>query len=396
LPDGFAAEWAIAFQAALVEQVTLRFRELVLRWPIARAGYRYDNYAISERHIALVLHDESDPVVLAGPGQPKPLPISGELPTAMPAPLMGLWLAERLDLPSSSVVVVVERAMPVPRQLTDEQWASHKEEWDAQLSHALMRGLAHLASNPPPPLDRPAASQEIASSLYQTHPSFSEPTDLDGGLWRYISLGKFIDLVRRRELWFSRLDLVGDPLEGSLGSPNAERRRTTTPIPAEQLQATAEQLRGNSYVSCWHLSSHESAAMWAVYGQSGEAVAIRSSFRRLVEAIKGTEKFFAGQVTYSDYSSTFISETNALDRLMHKRASFEHEHEVRAVIARFTPAGPPTSGLHVPIDLDRLIERIHVAPTAPRWFLDVVTQLRAILAVSASVVRSDMDADPVW
>jgi hypothetical protein len=46
---------------------------------------------------------------------------------------------------------------------------------------------------------------------------------------------------------------------------------------------------------------------------------------------------FIGKVRYIDYQSTdfsnFIDENNPINRFLHKRKSFEHERELRAVVS---------------------------------------------------------------
>ncbi|HEY6425618.1 MAG TPA: hypothetical protein VIX84_00150, partial [Acidimicrobiales bacterium] len=304
LPDGYAVEWAIGLRGALAAEVHLRFPELLHRWPLVRAGYRYDNYILDDQRIVLVLHDDPEPVVLAGPGQPKPLPFEERPPEGMPPWLVTQWLGERLEVPDSSVVLTVDRRWPVPRWLDNATFGTIGADWASQLMLAVTRGMSFLAANPEAPPEPAKPVPPITSRFYKPHPSFPQPAEIDSPLWRYLTVGKFVDLIWRHELWFSRLDRLGDPLEGSLGVPNALRQATDPVVQRNQLQLGSEQMRSHLFVSCWHLSTHESAAMWAGYTHEQEAVAVRSTFRRLVESIEGSDEFFAGEIAYGDHRQT--------------------------------------------------------------------------------------------
>jgi hypothetical protein len=70
--------------------------------------------------------------------------------------------------------------------------------------------------------------------------------------------------------------------------------------------------------------------MWRLYTQTQDAVAIRSSYQRLVSCLP--DEALIGLVDYVDFEETTIAMTNRLAPFAMKRKSFEHEREVRAVI----------------------------------------------------------------
>jgi hypothetical protein len=67
---------------------------------------------------------------------------------------------------------------------------------------------------------------------------------------------------------------------------------------------------------------------------------------------------------------------------LYKRKSFEHERELRAVafeveersqanvILKMDPL--PGGGVAIPVDVEKLVEKVYVAPKTPGWFRDVV------------------------
>jgi hypothetical protein len=92
---------------------------------------------------------------------------------------------------------------------------------------------------------------------------------------------------------------------------------------------------------------------------------------------------------------------------MCKRKSYEHERELRALI--WTPQhgknaiGDPLvnkfrdlAGLYVPIELEQLITRVYVAPTAPPWIAELLTSVVEKYKLKKVVVQSDLASTPVY
>ena len=87
---------------------------------------------------------------------------------------------------------------------------------------------------------------------------------------------------------------------------------------------------------------------------------------------------------------------------LHKRMSFQHENELRAIIPDFerrqaAKAGEETApGLAVPVELDTLVESVWVAPLAPVWVSELVTSVCRRYGLAADVHQSQLDADPLF
>jgi hypothetical protein len=149
--------------------------------------------------------------------------------------------------------------------------------------------------------------------------------------------------------------------------------------------------------------------MWSLYVRSQEGIAVQSTYQRLVTSLAGYDEFevFVGMMRYIDYQADFIPLGNALAPFMYKRKSFEHERELRALI--WTPQhgkniiGNPVlnkfrgvSGIYVPINLDQLITRVYVAPTAPNWIVELLTSVVEKYELKKEVVQSDLASTPVY
>jgi hypothetical protein len=160
--------------------------------------------------------------------------------------------------------------------------------------------------------------------------------------------------------------------------------------------------RAVTYVNCWHMSPYESAAMWKTYLESDEGIAIQSTINRFKESISKYDAFniFVGEVIYVDFDTALIPGDNMLWPFIHKRRSFEYEHELRALIwdgqhskmdfnnIENVPNVP--TELHVTTDLDTLIEKIYVSPQAEAWFRDLLLSVCSRYNLNKGIVHSDL------
>lgn len=239
-----------------------------------------------------------------------------------------------------------------------------------------------------------------------THPAFQQPANGDGTLWRYMDFTKYVDVLHTNSLFFSRADRFDDPFEGSYSRANKAMRpqvyKGVDKSLHEHLGRFSRWVRQWTLVQCWHMNDGESAAMWKLYAQSNEAVAIQSSYAKLVEVLP--EDVFVGRVAYIDYEKDWLPEGNTFYPFLHKRKSFEHESEVRAIkqelpseddklLADATNREP---GLRVSVDVAQLVERVLVAPTAPDWFLEIVVGVTRKYGFGFPVVRSSLAAEPFY
>jgi len=231
--------------------------------------------------------------------------------------------------------------------------------------------------------------------MYEEHPIFEKPSDENATIWRYMDFTKFVSLLDRQSLFFARADTMPDPFEGSYSKETVRLRPVRhRGIPKEALDKMAvfsREIRRFTLLNCWHISENESAAMWKLYLKTDEGVAIRSTFRRLADSLRvcAEHTVYVGKVKYIDYETEWLPEGNSFYPFLHKRRSFEHERELRAVIQEppFVEMGrvpdsridltqpTPDAGAYVSIDVDLLVERVFVSPTAPAWFHELVSSV---------------------
>lgn len=210
------------------------------------------------------------------------------------------------------------------------------------------------------------------------------PVDLEK-VWRYMSFSRFVWLLQKKQLWLSRVDLLGDPWEITLAGDQlahviSRHPHVTLPLPdvmPETAMRRSERIikmwRRQTFVSCWTASDHESHALWRIYCPSGEGVAIQTTFARLRESVGGLPLH---RVTYGIPGGKKQTPTRD-DLVTKKRPMFAYEQEVRIVL--FTDgkdAEDPEKealGHGVEWDPEKNVQLIRVHPEADYSFMETVT-----------------------
>jgi hypothetical protein len=239
-------------------------------------------------------------------------------------------------------------------------------------------------------------------------PGICEPLD-ETTIWQYMDFTKLVSILERKELFFARLEKVDDPYEGT--TPNFNRRERLPTYTAQHPELTSEEYEkifadtdnyldqvrsGRMLINCWHMNPFESAAMWDLYAQRNSGIAIKTTLKRLKESLGDNtpDRIKLGLVKYIDFENEWVPEDNLYHFFLHKRRSFEHEKELRALLQ--LPIEGPTvmvrdgrnyvedvrdtsdpkqktkSGKYVTVDVDTLISNIYVAPRAPSWVGELV------------------------
>jgi hypothetical protein len=217
--------------------------------------------------------------------------------------------------------------------------------------------------------------------MYESHRVFETPA-ANNTIWRYMSFSKFVWLIAKESLYFSRLDQHADSWEGLL--------------PQNWDTEVKKYARFNLYVNCWHMNNGESDAMWKLYGAaSGETVAIKTTIGRLIKALeKSPIPVYIGKMRYEERD-------RPQDCLYWpatcKRKPFRHEKELRLCASSASGDNPPDlsqlkkafvplgldnksdveilreigkKGIAVPVDLDHLIREVVVCPNSQPSLLD--------------------------
>ena len=237
--------------------------------------------------------------------------------------------------------------------------------------------------------------------MYEEHREFCPPPD-NATLWRYMDFTKFVSLLDRQALFFSRIDKLGDPFEGSSPLINVATRPTylimsgldPKHIPDAMASfANRKQMVHRILVNCWHENNGESEAMWKLYG-GNLGLAIKTTFAGLSECFECKTEMFIGKINYIDYNTTLVGERNLFTSILTKRKSFEHEREVRVVANDFDHKYE--FGTNFDVNLDSLVDSVVIAPYSPEWFVNLVKSVANKYSLKAPISISSMDTNPVW
>jgi hypothetical protein len=238
--------------------------------------------------------------------------------------------------------------------------------------------------------------------MYERLGNLNQPAD-EEAIWRYMDLARFVSLLSRQALYFARSDTMTDKWEGVYGPVN-QRNRRLSPLPWSPKFDEIEAIRRQRmFLSSWHVSPRESAAMWEIYQRDGRGVAVQSTWGRLTQSLTGSNSLVVGAlIEYIDYDQVAVPESNLFHPFTRKRLSYEHEREARLILwseaasnQHLAGIAESAEGLSVDVDLDVLIAKVFVAPDSPSWVVEVVRDLVSTYGRSFEVIHSNLYDGPL-
>ena len=249
--------------------------------------------------------------------------------------------------------------------------------------------------------------------MVDEHPIFIKPSNPYQKIWRYMDFTKFVELLNSSSLYFSRADQFEDIFEGSVPKISAEVRNRQMLDLIEKKKLLPKytpdfwedygiKTKKEYAINCWHMNDFESAAMWKLYLKSNEGIAIQSDYSKLVASLNPSELLiFIGTVNYIDYEKDKIDLTNGLSPYIHKRKSFSHENELRAIIWQIAAANKDkldlsNGGINVKVDLQTLIENVYVSPDSPLWLTNLIKETCTKFGYNFNVINSKLYDKPVY
>lgn len=210
--------------------------------------------------------------------------------------------------------------------------------------------------------------------------------DDDTPIWRYMGLGKFASLIQTSQLWFSHTSKFDDPYEGRYSKQAAEeviRERWGGEFSEEDTEYFMER-DADDYASCWNIKHNQSVALWKLYIEGNNGVAIKSTvgeLRRAVDRLSDQQIEHRMEFGKVNYHITGDEPMGYYAPVFTKREIFEFESEYRAVLTVFQSLEDveidgvkikPNVGIGMKIDLDTLINEIYISPGASGYLREVV------------------------
>lgn len=230
--------------------------------------------------------------------------------------------------------------------------------------------------------------------MYLDNPNIKLPEDPETIVWKYLDLSKFLDLLLSKKLFMSRSDKFEDQYEGTFSEPTFEEIRKLS-IDNPEFLNYYKTHREKVAISSWHINEYESFAMWEIFTQNSEGLAIQSTIGRLQKALQPEEHFqqYIGEVNYIDYKKEYIPFDDLFFPFLYKRKSFQYEREVRIISDVTKNNLKLNDGLKINVDVNQLIEKIYIHPKSENWYKNLVIQLVAKLGFNIAIEKSDLESD---
>lgn len=257
-----------------------------------------------------------------------------------------------------------------------------------------------------PPGDRTRPENHPYIDLHEQHPherdvkldSSAEnpfwypPDDVDSTdtVWRYMDLAKFISILQTRSVWFSHHSNFDDPYEGRYSEFTAENIRSEydelgLSIPDSLSEDST--IGYENYVSCWNLNNDQSVALWNMYIDGENGVAIKSTIGDLESSV-GTPvdspydyNYISGKVVYRSEEK---EPRGFYAPIFTKRPIYSFETEYRMIFtsteSQYVGSDEnhsklPTNGVSVSVDIEELIDDVYISPSAGGYVKNVVENL---------------------
>lgn len=230
--------------------------------------------------------------------------------------------------------------------------------------------------------------------MYKENPNINLPENRDTVVWKYLDLSKFLDLLMSQKLFMSRSDKFEDQYEGTFSEPTFEEIRKISENNPEFLDIYKSQ-RKNVVISSWHINEYESFAMWQIFTQNSEGLAIQSTIGRIQDSLHLENQFeqHVGEVNYIDYKKEYIPFDDDFFPFLFKRKSFQYEREVRIISNLSSYNLNINEGVKVDVDINKLIEKIYIHPKSENWYKNLVIQLVKQLGFNFTIEKSDLESD---
>ncbi|WP_304199347.1 DUF2971 domain-containing protein [Flavobacterium alvei] len=230
--------------------------------------------------------------------------------------------------------------------------------------------------------------------MYLNNKNITLPEDPDTLVWKYLDLSKFLDLLLSRKLFMSRSDKFEDQYEGTFSEPTYEEIKKIAVNNPEFLHYYKSH-REKVAISSWHINEYESYAMWQIFTQNSEGLAIQSTVNRLKNAFESETQHqqYIGEVNYIDYKKEYIPFDDMFFPFLFKRKSFQYEREVRIITDVSGSNIKLNEGLKINVDINQLIEKIYIHPKSENWYKNLVIQLVEQLGFDFKIEKSDLESD---
>ena len=258
-------------------------------------------------------------------------------------------------------------------------------------------------------------------------------------LWRYMSFGSLCEILMSNHIPLISIRNFSDKSEGAILKEVLSKLPDTY---EESIEYAIQKYFEWVYISSWHKSENENAAMWDRYTYGGEGVAIKTNAKLLLDCIKAVRHNVVGGPEYagtwnpqstpneiklnigyvikeieythrkpSDFEIREEHLSDGYDKMcfFYKFIDFADEAEVRILYSTFIEpyklsqrhpsdfsdihstfkTSPVKNSVHLRIDsADKLIQEVVISPYAHNQFIETVKQVVARINYSRRLQTS--------
>jgi hypothetical protein len=151
------------------------------------------------------------------------------------------------------------------------------------------------------------------------------------------------------------------------------------------LKSFQTELKSNTYISCWS-TKRDDYALWKIYTEGSKfGFCIETTLSDIIDSINseyltlfihGEVKYGVSQKLYKQYREALISKNKSeLIKILCfiKSKSYSYENEYRFAILKEHTC---KTGIYQPVDLVKLIHKIHYSPFMPEWFKNIFDNIK--------------------
>lgn len=218
--------------------------------------------------------------------------------------------------------------------------------------------------------------------MYSNSTGFQCPHD-DTIIWKYMDLFKFLDLISTNKLFMLKITEFIDKSDGkdhntieSFKEKSNPRVHISLEENYELIKKVNDQVRGLTFVNCWHINDYESSVMWDSYSNSNGGVAIKTTIGKIKKSIIDERDVYISPVQYSNLPPAVGS---AFYPLIQKSEIYRDERELRLLHSDLSKIniGVNEKFIKIDVNVDELIDEVYFHPLTPEW---VVESLKAIIS----------------
>jgi hypothetical protein len=222
-------------------------------------------------------------------------------------------------------------------------------------------------------------------------------SELDTPIYRIFPKNRLLEILRTNNMALVKPSVWDDPLENTLLK---SKLKYPNGIIAKM---TSEK---SVFCQCW-TTNQDSDAMWRIYSQKNDGLKVKSSPRKILNALAKNEKIYAedlcfiGKVIYKNINDIFdefqyidpgdFSGKGIARSLLFKRLAFQHENEIRLIYAGLDSDENLNKNIHIfKLDPNDIFEEIIIDPRSNRDLQRKLTKQIKDLNYKGIIEKSDL------